>query len=494
VTELLDGETLRTRVERGRLPTEIAQRIAAEIADGLMAAHAAQLVHRDLKPENIFLTRGGPTKILDFGIAKLAQDTVGRARLSTLTGVLLGTAGYLAPEQVIGDAVDSRADLFALGSILFEMLSGRRAFARENTVDTLHAIVHDAPPNLLIEAASVPPALVAIVMRLLEKAPGDRFQTSADLAWALAHSGRESADALPRPPSGSRPAAQRRLRRPLWIAVATVLAAVGYVGWRDTRPRPAEDPWLTRFTSALPTGVSLSSAPAISPDGRTLIFAGLDGSESRLFTRRLDSLETTAIAGTDGAKQPFWSPDGASVGFFAHGKLLKIVVAGGAPVEIADAPDGRGGAWSRSDEMVFAPDLTEAAISRVSAGGGRVEAVTRLDVAQGENSHRWPIFLPDGIHFLYFVRSTDDARRGVYVGRSDQPPAIPGTLLIRSESGAVFAPPRAPDDPGILLYVMNGQIEAQRFDAARLALVGNARMVGVAAGGNTLYEAAMVSA
>src|SRR5262245_9471605 len=193
VEELLDGETLRTRIGRASLSLDHARRVMQDVVRGLVAAHAAGLVHRDLKPENIFLTRAGVSKILDFGIAKLRQDVprgmdVARGSgLSTLTGVLLGTAGYLAPEQIRGDAVDGRADLFAVGAITFEVLSGQRAFAREHTIDTLYAILHEAPGDLLLKSDGPPVALVAIVMRLLEKAPEARFQSAADLLWALEH-------------------------------------------------------------------------------------------------------------------------------------------------------------------------------------------------------------------------------------------------------------------------------------------------------------------
>ena len=186
VAELLDGETVRARLGRGPLAAEDATRIAGHVAAGLVVAHAAGLVHRDLKPDNVFLTRSGVTKILDFGIAKLADGPAMADGLATLTGVLLGTAGYLAPEQIRGDAVDGRTDLFALGSMLFEMSTGRRAFAREHTIDTLHAILHDDPPDLL-PAAGVSADLAAIVMRLLEKSPAARFQSAADLERALAH-------------------------------------------------------------------------------------------------------------------------------------------------------------------------------------------------------------------------------------------------------------------------------------------------------------------
>jgi eukaryotic-like serine/threonine-protein kinase len=495
VTELLEGETLRARIDRGSPSPEDARRIAAEVASGLVAAHAAGLVHRDLKPENIFVTRSGVTKILDFGIAKLAQNPTIPKGLSTLTGVLLGTAGYLAPEQIRGDAVDGRADLFALGSIRFEMLTGQRAFSREHTIDTLHAITHDAPPDVLQQRADIPPALASVVMRLFEKTPVARFQSAADLKWALEQIAGGRGDLAVRVRSRRNWTPPLPTRAWLWGGAVAIIAMVVAAGWwsrHQSIPEGAGE--LTRFTWSLPVGVALDSAPVVSPNGRAIVFSGVDASGRRLFVRWLDSLEATAIAGTEGGRLPFWSPDGSSLGFFARGQLVKIALAGGAPVVICDAPDGRGGTWSRSGTIVFGPDLIESALARVSADGGRVEPATLLDLSKSENSHRWPVFLPDGIHFLYFVRSSSDDRRGVYVGRVDQPASMPGSPLFRSESEAVYAPPPSGRGDGVLLSVANGRMEARRFDAAHLALVGDARTIPLAAGGNGPYNPAMLSA
>jgi serine/threonine protein kinase len=227
VAELLDGETLRARLGRGPLAAEEARRIAGEVAAGLVVAHAAGLVHRDLKPDNVFLTRSGITKILDFGIAKLSEEPSAADGLATLTGVLLGTVGYLSPEQIRGGAVDGRTDLFALGSMLFEMATGRRAFAREHTIDTLHAILHDDPASLPVQT-TMPPDLAAIVMRLLQKAPADRFQSAADLAWTLASVSRSSVPSHLEPATrGSSISPPRRWR---WRGTAAIAAAVAAVG------------------------------------------------------------------------------------------------------------------------------------------------------------------------------------------------------------------------------------------------------------------------
>ena len=255
VAELLDGETLRARIGRGTLTIEEVLRIGTDVARGLVAAHAAGSVHRDLKPENIFLTRQGATKILDFGIAKLAIDDAARDGLSTLTGVVLGTAGYLAPEQIRGAEVDGRADLFALGAILFEMLTGRRAFAREHTVDTLHAILHDAPPDALEERRDVPPALAAVVRRLLEKAPDARFQSAGDLVSAL-----EEIEIGPRvdlgrdsTPTRSPQVIITRARTRLGVAAALTLATlVAVTGWLYTRAAAPAPPGRATTVAVLP--------------------------------------------------------------------------------------------------------------------------------------------------------------------------------------------------------------------------------------------------
>jgi eukaryotic-like serine/threonine-protein kinase len=492
VSELLDGETLRAPIGRGPVAPADARRIASALTSGLVVAHARGLVHRDLKPENIFLTKSGTAKILDFGIAKLAQDPALPRGLATLTGVVLGTAGYLAPEQVKGDPVDARTDLFALGSILFELMTGQRAFVREHTIDTFHAIVHDDPPDLLPHGT----ALTAIVTRLLAKAPDARFQSAADLLWALeqidsTEVGATSSQVTP----GSR---FFRARRGWAIAGAAVLAMVLVAlisgRLRQQAQSPSAAPSLTQFTWSLPAGTALDSAPIVSPDGRRIAVTAVSGNSTpRLFVRSLDSHDATAIDGTDGAKQPFWSPDGTSLGFFARGKLMKVTVAGGVPIEICDAPDGKGGTWSPTGTIVFGPNMIFDGLARVSADGGPVQPATLVDFDRGENSHRWPVFLPDGIHFLYYVRASVDERRGVYVASIDPPASKPGSPLFRSESEAVFVPTSG-RERGVLLSAADGQLQARPFDATTLRLVGDPRTLPVAAGANTPYHSAMLSA
>ena len=336
-----------------------------------------------------------------------------------------------------------------------------------------------------------------IVKRLLAKAPEDRFQSAADLLWALQQAG--STEVRAELPSSTE-SGRRFLRSGRGWAIAGVasvaMALAAVLGWslRERAQRPSVEPNLTQFTWSLPEGMGLESAPVVSPDGRRIAFTAVDGrSPSRLFVRSLDSLNPTAVAGTDGAKQPFWSPDGTSIGFFAFGKLMRVAVAGGVPVVICDAPDGKGGAWSPSGTIVFGPSMIFEGLVKVSANGGPVEAATLIDLERGENSHRWPVFLPDGVHFLYFVRASVDERRGVYVARIDQPASMPGVPLFGSESEATFVPTSG-REIGVLLSAADGRLQARPFDAATLRVVGDPRTLPVAVGANTPSQPMMLSA
>jgi serine/threonine protein kinase len=495
VVELLEGETLRQKLDCGPISEPEVRRIGTEIAKGLVAANAAGLVHRDLKPENVFLTRAGVSKILDFGIAKLAPESARRrAGASTLTGILLGTAGYLAPEQIQGEA-DGRADLFALGSILFEMITGQRAFACENTVDTLHAILHEPAPDLLREGVNVSDSLNAIISRLLQKAPADRFQTAADLVWAFEQSAEWPAKRASAPESWPR-APERARRRPWWWIAASIAASALLVGgwWIGRRSIEAPDRDLARFSWVLPSDTGLWSAPAVSPDGSRITWAGVSPTAgAQLFVRDLSAGQATPLAGTSGARQPFWSPDGQWIGFFARGKLQKVAAAGGPAAILADAPDAKGGAWSRAGFIVFQPTYRDTPLMRVSDQGGPVEPATVLDTAQDDVGHKWPAFLPDGRHFLYFGSSVRDDRRGVYVGSLDEPRAQPAAPLFLSDSGAVFVPVDG-QPHGLLLSAAGGRIEVRSFDAARRAVVGDARSIDVNATSATPHHAALLNA
>ena len=375
VSELLEGETLRGPIRRGPVATADARGIAAALASGLVAAHARGLVHRDLKPENIFVTRAGTAKILDFGIAKLAQDPALPRGLATLTGVILGTAGYLAPEQVKGDPVDARTDLFALGSILFELMTGQRAFAREHTIDTLHAIVHDEPPDLLPRDT----ALTVIVRRLLAKAPESRFQSAADLLWALEQIDSTAVRAAP----GVGPSRRFLTTRRGWaMAGAAGLARPCGTLRSGARRTDAE-----RIRRAQADAVHLVASHWNRARLCTHRLPGraadrIHGGQRRIGSTpvrgSLDAVEATAIVGTEGAKQPFWSPDGHSLGFFASGKLMKVAVAGGVPIVLVRCA-GRAGRHVESfghHRVQPHPDLRRACqgVGERRCGGARYAA------------------------------------------------------------------------------------------------------------------------
>ena len=492
VVECLEGRNLRQRVEAGPVPTDEAVVLALGITHGLAAAHASGIVHRDLKPENIFIrSEDGGVKILDFGLAKLQSGVDARQTNAsgTATGVMAGTAGYIAPEQLKDEPADARADLFAVGVILYEMLSGRHPFRCASTFETLNAVLTVRPPDLSAANDQVPASLSSVVMRLLEKAPQARFQTAIDLAWALEQ----------RPVSTSgrsgdpRPVAVRtsRSRMAAWIAAPAVTAAVLLGAWQVLPQSTVASAPVTQFTVTVPPGLSLASAPAVSPDGQRIAFVGKDSSGSRLFVRSLASRDATIVPGSEGASRPFWSADGRSLGFFAAGRLTTLAWPGGAPVALASAPYAYGASWSRAGGILFAPDIILTAIRRATVTGRDADPVTQLDNT-ADTAHWWPVYLPDDTHFLYHVRSIDDARIGVYLGRVDRP-SPPASPLFRADSNVAYVPIPGTSD-GVLLYVVDGRIEARRFDTTQLTVAADAKALGLSAGNTTIYQPMMVSA
>jgi Tol biopolymer transport system component len=466
VEELLAGETLREKLQRGPLPLRKSLEYARQIAMGLAAAHEKGLAHRDLKPENVFVTTDGQVKILDFGLARALPGAPACGSIETFSapvtaaGVLLGTIGYMAPEQARGLAVDHRADIFALGLVLYEMVTGTRAFRGQTTADTIAAILQSDPPAMMRSDASVPPALDLIVRRCLEKDPHDRFQSARDLAFAL--------DAIaPRPTDPAHPAGIPTLRSRTWIGVAAlglVLVVIGSViGWTVWR-RGVEPERPLSVSIVLPTEFEMLGTPAVSPDGGSLalVAAGARGGP-QLYLRRLDDAELHLLVNTEDADQPFWSADGTSLAFFARGKLWRTELAGGTPRILADVVSPRGGTWSRDNVIVFAPNGDDG-LYRVSADGGPVTPFTTLDRNAGEISHRWPRFLPDGSHVAYMSRVAEAGPTRYFVTLAA------GTggakRLFQAGSTGVFV-------GDLVLFERAGAVFAQRFDLDGLQVLGD---------------------
>jgi eukaryotic-like serine/threonine-protein kinase len=502
VSECLEGQNLRQRLAGGPVRIDDAVRIGLGLAAGLSAAHRRGIVHRDLKPENVFLRTEGAVKILDFGLAKLqtAPGVTGDAA-HAVNSAVVGTAGYMAPEQIRGEDVDARVDLFALGVILYELLAGEHPFRKSSTFETLQAILDADPPSLPERVPAAPATLARIVMRLLEKNPAARFQSASDLAWALEQSASTDAAVSRSPAAVPRQARSRAWTR--WLAgggLATVLAGVAWWQLAATPPSVALAPTgVTRFTWTLPAGVGLGSAPVVSPDGRHIAFVGVDNVRPRLFLRALDAFEAHPVPGSEAAHQPFWSPDSQWLAFFSRGRLMKVSVAGGAPLTVVEASRAasvgaprreQGGAWGRAGQIVYAAGHGEPVLSQVSSDGGVVTSATAL--AAGHARHRFPSFLPDGVHFLLFAGAATEDQRGVYIGSSASPPQPSPRRLLQSEAEAVYVPFTA--EIGTLLYVANGRVQAQPFDPVRREAVGPAQALPIETAGPTLFHSSLLGA
>ena len=485
VSELLEGETLRKRLRGTTLPQRRAIDYALQLAHGLAAAHEKGIVHRDLKPENIFIIKDGRVKILDFGLAKLTQadgnerqTDIPTRRVDTDPGVVMGTVGYMSPEQVRGQNVDHRSDIFAFGAIVYEMLSGQRAFRGDSPADTMSAILKEDPPDLSATNHNVSPALERLVDHCLEKNPEERFQSVRDLAFALEAL---SASTISATETVTIPSlAPRRLGRREWIswslAALLLIVAVAFaiVALRSTTSTKEEE--LARFYVYAPENTRFGGATDfISPDGRKLIFnvRGADGKE-QIWIRSLDSLTAQPIPGTEEGGQAFWSPDSRFIAFFAAGKLKKVDVSGGSVQTLADAERRGGGTWNNDGVILFSPTLG-GGLFRVSAAGGTVTPVTTVDSSRNQRRHSWPHFLPDGKHFVYLSRNPRREYSGIYVGSLD---SSESKLLVQSDAGAMYAP------PGYLLFLRGSALMAQLFDAEKLELSGEPSQVAEEVGYN----------
>ena len=422
VSELLEGESLRAVLDRGALPQRKTIEYGVQILQGLAAAHDKGIVHRDLKPENVFVTKDGRVKILDFGLAKLAQkgspvaagsDGITLTSSQTAAGVVMGTASYMAPEQVRGESAEPRTDIFAFGAVLYEMLSGQQAFRRNTPAETMTAVLKEDPPESSDPGHPVAPALDRIVRRCLEKSPEQRFQSAKDLSFALAAlSGSDTS-------GGVRAALKPWKMLPLlWVAMPLALAAVAVGTWLlARRPAPAVD--RLQFP-ILVTGEGEVSHMELSADGKMLAFVSPDEKSAipMLHVQRVGSPAARVMPGAEGATFPFWSPDDAYVAFFAHGKLQKLAVSGGPPQTLASVTTARGGSWGKKDVIIYAPVAADL-LWRVNADGSAAAPLTGKIHGKQENSHRWPVFLPDGDHFLFwagnFEHAKDDRVSGIYI-------------------------------------------------------------------------------
>ena len=417
--EYLEGETLEQRLKKGALPLDQALQVGIQIADALAAAHRAGIVHRDLKPGNIMLTKSG-AKLLDFGLAKTGVPAVAGSLSMlpttppnlTVQGTILGTFQYMAPEQLEGLEADARSDIFAFGSVLYEMITGGKAFKAKSHASLVAAILEHEPPALSTVHGAVPRPLEHVVRQCLAKSADDRWQTASDLhrelKWAAESIGH---DAVSSTHTTRHPAARWQRPIALGAAVAAVFFAAtiaAVIVWGLTRTTPAVASGVARLTIVLPTGQELgltnldAPAVAISPSGTHVAYVAMSRGRQELHVRTIDSVSANALAGTEGATNPFFSPDGQWIGFFAQGKLRKVAIAAGITQTLCDAPSGRGGSWAPDGTIYFAA-TNSAGLSTVSANGGTPTEVTRLDRAKGEVSHRWPHVLPGGRAVMFTV-------------------------------------------------------------------------------------------
>jgi eukaryotic-like serine/threonine-protein kinase len=467
VMELLDGESLGARLERGPLKLDEALKIGAQIADGLAAAHKQGIVHRDLKPGNVVLTKAG-AKILDFGVAKLREEQVVdmATRTTPLTshGAMVGTVQYMSPEQLEGKPVDHRADLFAFGALLYESLTGQRAFAGQSQASVIAAILTAEPRPVSELVATTPPAIDRVVKSCLAKDPDDRWQSASDLARELKWIAEGKSGSAVTSTSDRTP---RSTRIPWLIAAAGLIAGLAGVAYGLRGPADAAPVLPTTRFSVVPASGELEGAPAVSPDGRSIAYikVAADGSIG-LWLHSLDTGAARLLAGTEGARQPFWSPDGKAIAFFAQGKLKKVPVGGGEPQVLCDAADPRGGAWGDSGEILFTANAA-GALLRVSSSGGEVKPVTKLTEGTGEQSHRFPEFLPGGRRYLYSSMGAKDLS-GIYWASLDGTPA---KRILPDLSGARF------DPRGLLLFRRGTTLMAQRFDPERGEIRGEAVLI-----------------
>jgi len=474
VSELLEGETLR-EILGSPLPQRKVIDYGLQIAKGLGAAHDKGIIHRDLKPENLFITHDGRVKVLDFGLAKLGQIENAQAEVSRLEtgaqlstpGMILGTVGYMAPEQVRGKTADARSDIFAFGAILYEMISGKRAFHGETSADTMSAILGKEPQDLSDSTASLPPAMTRIVEHCMEKNPSQRFQSMHDVAFYLETLSGTSATAIAAAPALAPRRSWIKAAFP-WI-IAGVLFVIAAAGWffAGRNKVSQTEKGVMRFTIPL-EGKQRSifntyGALAISPDGHSIVYTGVED-QLRLYLRNLDISESRPIPGTEGGRSPFFSPDGKWLGFQTEHYLKKVQLAGDTPVNICGVSNPRGASWGDDGTIVLSP-FYYAGLSKVSANGGTPMPLTKLDKSKGERNHRWPFVLPGGKAALFTIgvgRGWSEASIGVV--RLDTGER---KVVLRGGFGARYLP------TGHLIFGRGDALYIIGFDLQKLETVGD---------------------
>jgi Tol biopolymer transport system component len=468
VMEYIEGETLAAKLERGPLSLAEALKIGMQIADALDKAHHQGLVHRDLKPANIMLTRDG-AKLLDFGLAKLSEETgvvqgiSGITRTTPLTGagMILGTMQYMSPEQLEGKESDGRSDIFAFGAVMYEMVTGKRAFEGGSQASLIAAIIDREPTPLSSVAPMSPPALERLVKKCLQKDPEARWQSARDLSdelrW-IAQSGSQAG--VPSPV-----AARRRFRfRLAWgVAAVSILLAIGFGAALLRQPEP--DRRVKRLVIPFSDDMLAVNWPRLSPNGEMVAFHAADSSgQLQIWVRPLNSMDAYPLQGTAGARRPFWSPDSKYLAFFLGDQLKKIPVSGGPAQVICKTMVGADGSWGNAGMIVFDGGLGDT-LHVVSAAGGTPVGVTSLDRAASEQFHAWPWFLPNGEDFLYLAGDSVSHPNGnllLKVGSLDGE----SRTLFRVDSRAEYA------EPGYIMYVRDGILVAHAFDVDKLETVG----------------------
>ena len=483
VSELLAGSELRDQLDKGALLPRKAIDYAQQIVQGLAAAHEKGIIHRDLKPENLFVTSDGRVKILDFGLAKLrpqgnevVSSAIATAKQITNPGTVIGTVGYMSPEQVRGENADHRSDIFSFGMILYEMLSGQRAFRRGSVAETMTAILREEPRALTQINPGISANLEHIVTHCLEKRPEERFQSARDLGFSLgtlstqSGSGSQGTDGATVANPDNTPLIFNREWLGWIIAGLFLIGLLASPLFVYLNKAPLRDAHAAKL-SLLPPEKSSFDDVAISPDGRWLAFTAATGGKVQLWVRALDSTEANALAGTEGASYPFWSPDDRFIGYFAGNKLKKIEASGGLQTTLGDVRVGTGGSWSRDGVILFS-SLGGVGLSRVSASGGEVTSVLKPDPRRQETDFTDPSFLPDGFHFLYSKSSPQKEVAGIYLASLDG--KVNGRLL-PDYSNAVYA--AGANDKGYLLFGREGALMAQPFDSASRQLIGEPFLV-----------------